>query len=76
MKAKSLKLYKITFEDHCVGLDDPIMCEIVGWLIKETETFMLLTSWVVLSSDDDLFFNNLEKVCILKSTIKKKKLIK
>ena len=63
------ELYKVTFHDHSVGLDDTVKCEASGWLIKETEKAYTFTSWQVITTDLSLKEDNLEKFCILKSAI-------
>lgn len=64
------KLYKITFLDHAVGIDRSIECVVVGWLLKQTKDYAVLSHWLVIDSDKDIVDNNVEHTTLLKSTFK------
>lgn len=62
------KLYQLTFKDHVRDHDEALICHVVGWLIKENDDSYVISSWIV-DGDKETFNNNLEKFCILKSTV-------
>ena len=68
--------YRIEFLDHCTGSDEEILCEVFGRVLKQTENSVVLSWWNVLNSDKETKDNNREKVTILKSTIKKKRVLR
>lgn len=63
------KLYKIRFYDHCIGSHDKMICEVVGWLLKDDKEHLVLTNWVVDTKDHQVKKDNVEPVSIIKSTI-------
>jgi len=67
---KKMGHYEVSFWDHCVGFEKPMLCKVSGYLINDTSSFIMLTTWVVVSDDDEVVQNNIEPVVILKSTIK------
>ena len=68
-KFKKGSLYKIRFLDHCVGQDESMLCEVAGWVLKETEEIVVVTYWQVISDDKTIVEENIEPVTIIKSTI-------
>ena len=77
MKGKFLEgcLYKIRFLDHCIGKHSSMTCEVVGWVLKQDDTEVVLTYWRVDTEDADIKRDNVEPVVILKSTIIRKRKI-
>ena len=63
------KLYKIRFYDHSTGSQDKIICETVGWIIKEDKTHVVLSYWIVDTDDDAVKRANIEPSSIIKSCI-------
>lgn len=76
MKFKEGQLYYIKFYDHSVGLKDAMTIEAVGWAIKDESKYVVFTSWKVLSDDTDITDNNHEPFSIIKSCIRKKRMIR
>ena len=77
MKFKIGSLYEIVeFKDHSVGTKLPVTCKAVGYVIEDHKEYVLLSSWVVITTDIDLFNNNLEHTIVIKSCIKDRRLIK
>jgi hypothetical protein len=70
------RLYQITFLDHCVGMKEVMKCQTVGWLIKEDPEYIVLTSWRVVHEDKGMVDDNHEPTVIIKSTIKRAKLLR
>ena len=62
--------YEVSFWDHSVGIDKPMICKVSGYVMNDTQSFVMLTTWIVVSDDKEIVENNLEPVVILKSTIK------
>ena len=62
-------LYKIRFYDHSVGSHDKMICEVVGWIIKDDLHHVVLTSWVVDTDDKQVRRDNVEPVSILKAVM-------
>lgn len=75
MTFKKDKLYYIKFLDHSVGIKDAMVIEAVGWVVKDASNYVVFTSWKVLSDDTDVVDNNHEPFSIIKSCIKKKKIL-
>jgi hypothetical protein len=75
LRFKKMKCYRVTFLDNSVGPDGPAMCNVVGWLIENHRTHIVMTFWLVESKDKDMVEQNLEKFSILKSTIIKSRLL-
>ena len=74
MGRKSLKfqqglLYEISFKDHSVGPAGLLICSVVGYCIMDDIECVQLSSWIVHTSDQELYNDNLEKTTIVKSTI-------
>lgn len=63
------KLYKIRFYDHSIGTQEKMVCEAVGWCIKDTKDHVVLTSWVVDTKDHQVKKDNVEPISILKAVI-------
>ena len=62
-------LYKIRFYDHSVGSTDKMLCEAVGWAIKDDSHHIALTSWMTITTDEDIKNNNFEPISIIKACI-------
>lgn len=73
---KKGKLYKISFLDHCVGLDHSMKCQVVGWIVKQSSKSVTLSHWIIDHSCEEVKSENLEYTTILKSTILKSREIK
>lgn len=63
------KLYKIRFYDHSIGSKEKMICEVVGWVIKDEVDHVVLTSWLVDTEDVQVKRDNVEPVSILKAVI-------
>lgn len=72
-KFKKGELYKVRFKDHCVGSKEVMVCEVVGWLVKQDRDSIVLSSWVVITEDQQVFNDNHEPTTILKSCIIRKR---
>ena len=68
-KFEENKLYKIRFYDHSVGSHDKMICEVVGWVVKDDDEHVVLTSWVVDTDDKQIKRDNVEPVSILKAVM-------
>ena len=69
-KFEKYKLYKIRFYDHCIGqAKEPIICEVCGWVISESNVELKLTYWLVDSEDEQIKKDNIEPISIIKSCI-------
>ena len=73
MKFKLFSLYMIDFLDHSIGTEENVMCRAVGWVVEESEDFLILCHWDLLVEDQEMRKDNQEKVKILKSAIRKKR---
>ena len=62
-------LYKVRFYDHSVGLEDKMICEAVGFLLKDMDEHIVLTSWRVDTEDAQIKKDNVEPCSIIKSCI-------
>ncbi len=62
-------LYKIRFNDHSIGTEEKMTCEVVGWVIKDDVDHVVLTSWVVQTKDEQVKKDNVEPTSILKPVI-------
>jgi hypothetical protein len=69
------KAYRIEFLDHCTGSDEEIVCEVFGRVLRQTDVSVVLSWWNILNSDRPTIEANRERVTILKSVIKKKRLL-
>lgn len=71
MRKKFLEgcIYKIRFYDHCIGSEDKMICEVVGWCIKDAGEHVVLSSWVVDTKDAQVKKDNVEPMSIIKATI-------
>lgn len=67
------KLYKIRFYDHCVGISDKMICEAVGWVIKDDPHHVVITSWIVDTKDKEVKDENIEPTTIVKTCIIRKR---
>lgn len=63
------KLYKIRFYDHSIGIEGTIICEVVGFVIKDDPANLLLSHWLVVNQDEKVKADNLEPTSILKCCI-------
>lgn len=63
------KIYKVRFYDHSVGIDTKMICEVVGWCIKDKSDYAVFTSWQVLTKDEEVKKQNVEPISILKAVI-------
>lgn len=68
-------LYKIKFHDHCVGIDKPVFCEAVGWVVDQTKNHITLAYWKVQHPDEDVRKDNQEVLTVVKSCIVRKRKI-
>ena len=59
-KYKVGTLYKVTFFDHCIGQHNKMICEVVGWILGDHDEHIVLTPWVVLTTDEDIKKDNVE----------------
>lgn len=64
-------LYKLRFNDHAVGIKHKMICECVGWVVKDESDYVILTHWQVVTNDKEVRSENIEPVSILKSCILK-----
>ena len=62
-------LYKLTFYDHSIGMQEKMVCEVIGWVIKDDPHHVVLTAWKVKTGDDEVRRDNVEPVSILKAVI-------
>lgn len=76
MRVRANKAVYIKFWDHCTGALSPQICEILGFVIEETDEHIGLSYWIPQTKCNDEFNGNLEKFCILKSCIIKKRNLK
>ena len=63
------QLYKIKFYDHCIGSQDKMVCQVVGWCIKDDTEHLVLTPWIVNTDDHQTKKDNVEPFSIIKSTV-------
>jgi hypothetical protein len=63
------KLYKVRFYDHCVGSQNKMTCQVVGWIIKDEDDFIVTTSWIVDTEDAQIKKDNVETTVILKKVM-------
>jgi hypothetical protein len=63
------KLYKVTFLDHSIGMHEKMICQIVGWCIRDEAEHAVFTSWVVVTKDEQVKKDNVEPVSILKAVV-------
>lgn len=68
---KPKKLYLFHFLDHCGDADEPLETKVAGWVLKETDTHYLITTWLAGSDDEEIEMNS-DKVAIVKSTLLKR----
>lgn len=59
--------YVVTFWDHVMGMDKPVLCKVCGQVVKQDRLSITLTWWEVL--DDECAEDNRELVTLLKSTL-------
>ena len=70
MRFKEGSLYHILFLDHCVGFEEVIKVNVVGYVYEDTDTEVKLTHW---KEEHPEWKTSIEKTCIVKSTIVKTK---
>jgi hypothetical protein len=73
---QKVRLVHLTFWDHVQASGDnaePIKCELVGWLYKESKIAYYLASWIC---EENINNPNSECYVILKSTVTKKRVVK
>jgi hypothetical protein len=75
MKFKIGRLYEIYFMDHSIGLDSPFMCRVPGYVIEDNRDHVKITTWEVVTDDQEVKENNRELVCIMKCNIKRKRIL-
>ena len=63
------QLYKIRFYDHSIGTSEKIVCEAIGWAVKDDSHHVVLSHWIVDSKDEQIRKDNIEPVSIIKSCI-------
>lgn len=68
--------YEVFFNDHSFGLATPFLCKVSGYVIEDHKKYVKLSVWVCLADDIDVRNSNHEPVCILKSTIVRRRAIK
>jgi len=73
MKFEKTKMYKIRFYDHCIGQSDKMICEVVGWVLKDEPEHVVLSSWMVDTKDAQIKKDNVEPISIIKSCIIRKR---
>lgn len=74
-KFKVGELYWIKFYDHSIGFEEEATCEIVGWIIEDTQRSVLVTWWKCNVEDEETARHNIEPCRIHKGImIKSKKL--
>jgi len=64
------KCYHIVFLDHCVGFDDVVEVNVVGYVYEQDDIQVKLSHW---KENHPKWIDSLEKTIIVKSTIKKKR---
>ena len=72
MDFKLGKLYEIKFYDHGMGggLDDkPILCSVCGWVKREDDIQVVLTTWFCEDDDVETHEANTEPCSIIKAVI-------
>jgi len=62
-------LYKVLFFDHCVGLEECMKCEVVGFVTKDSDNCVTFTHWIVRHEDLEMIKDNVEHTTILKAAI-------
>ena len=75
MKAKFKvgSVYLIEFWDHVSGRTEPLKCQVVGWVEKDTENYVALTWWMPEDDDEEWVKSNKEPFSIIKSTMYRKR---
>lgn len=68
-KFELTKLYKIKFADHSIGSQERMICEAVGWVIKDCPEHVVLTAWNTITKDETIRRDNYEPISILKAVI-------
>jgi len=68
--------YEVFFTDHSFGCDKPFQCKVPGYVVEDADEYVKLTVWETLTDDNDVREDNFEFVCIMKSTIKRRRHIK
>ena len=75
MKFELEKPYWIRFYDHVAGDTKPMLCELVGWVMKDREKYVVISPWNVIDKDCEVVKRNREPYTILKPAIKEWKRI-
>lgn len=75
IKFKKGKCYHIRFYDHYVHGAEPIVCETVGWVIREDKTHLYLSWWKLDHIDHKVVSENLEVYGLVKAAMISKKLL-
>lgn len=73
LKFKYDSLYYVQFDDHIKDGDEPLSCQVCGWVINDSDKYVTLAWWMPNSADESTNKFNVEKVVILKSTITRKR---
>lgn len=76
MRLRDNRAIYIKFWDHTTGSLKPQLCEVLGFIVEETEKHIGLSYWIPQTKCDDEFKHNIETFCILKSAIIKRRNIK
>ena len=71
MRFKVGKPYHIKFYDHCTNMDEPMVCKVMGWVVKQSSLSVVLATWLVETRDEQVREDNREIFTLLKSTIVK-----
>ena len=71
-----MKLVEVMFLDHVSGDTRPMLCSAVGYVVEETKDYLGLAWWTVMTDCKQTEMENREVFSILKSTIKKKRVLK
>lgn len=67
---------RIDFLDHVVRDDNPVTCSVVGWLIKEDDTKIVLSYWLIDDPDPTVVLDHMEYITILKSCVLRRRWLK
>lgn len=67
------EVYRIKFWDHCTGAQEPMKCEVVGFVLKSNPLFVSVSHWVTITDCAETREANLEPTTILKSCIVQKR---
>lgn len=73
MKFKEGQQIYIKFLDHVQDGDEPMVCELWGYVEKDAPNSVTIVCWRLPSADQGTKEDNELKFCVLKSTIIKRK---